>query len=86
MHAMFNAWKDKFKPYILDLGGKLQAGGKILTAAGLKDGPFVEAKEIVGGYIVPAAGTYEQAAEVAEECPGILAPGVSIEIREIWAP
>ena len=82
MFAVFNAWKEKFKDNIIDMGGKLMAGGKLLTSSGATDGPFVEAKEIVGGYMIVAADTYEQALEVARESPGIR-PGSSIEIREI---
>jgi hypothetical protein len=86
MYAAFNAWKEKFKANILDMGGKLQAGGKILTATGATDGPFVEVKEIVGGFMIVAAESYEQALEVAKEGPGAMMPGSSIEIREIATP
>ena len=44
MFASFNAWKEKFKEKILDMGGKLRSGGKILTSEGVTDGPFVEGK------------------------------------------
>jgi hypothetical protein len=47
------------------------------------DGPFVEAKEIVGGYMIVTADSYEQALEVAKEGPGMVMPGTRIEIREI---
>jgi hypothetical protein len=85
MFASFNAWKEKFKAEILDMGGKLRPGGKILTSAGVTDGPFVEGKEIVGGFMVVAAESYERALEVARESPG-LRPGSSIEIRELAGP
>src|SRR5687767_15312993 len=49
------------------MGGKLRPGGKILTAAGVTDGPFVEGKEIVGGFMIVAAESYERALEVARE-------------------
>ncbi len=35
MYATFNAWKEKFKANILDMGGKLMPGGKIATATGV---------------------------------------------------
>ena len=47
------------------------------------DGPFVEAKEIVGGYMIVAADSYEQALEVAQGRSGDGVPGARIEIREI---
>jgi hypothetical protein len=86
MYAAFNAWKEKFKDNIVDMGGKLKPGGKILTVSGVKDGPFIEIKEIVGGYMVVAAESYERAIEVATGCPGIIGPGSSIEIREMAGP
>ena len=86
MYAAFNAWKEKFKANIVDMGGRLKPGGKILTASGVTDGPFAEAKEIVGGYMVVAAESCDRALEVARECPGVLRPGSSVEIREIASP
>ena len=83
MYAAFNAWKEKFKSNILDIGDGLKPGGKVLRASGVTDGPFVEVKEVVGGFMMLAAESYERAVEVAKECPGILKPGSSIEIREM---
>ncbi|HYE86501.1 MAG TPA: YciI family protein [Vicinamibacterales bacterium] len=82
MFAAFSAWKEKFKDNILDMGGKLMPGGKVVTTAGATDGPFVEAKEIVGGYMFVTADSIEQALEVAREMP-MLMPGTSMEIREV---
>jgi hypothetical protein len=86
MYAVFSAWKEKFKANIVDMGGKLLPGGKILTASGVTDGPFIEAKEIVGGYMVVLADNYERALEVARESPGLGMPGSSIEVRELAGP
>ena len=83
MFAAFNAWKEKFKDRILDMGGPLKPGGKVVTASGATDGPFVEAKEIVGGYMLVSAESFEQALEVARESPAVMMPGSSVEIREI---
>jgi hypothetical protein len=83
MYAAFSAWKEKFKDNILDMGGKLASGGKVVTAAGIMDGPLVETKEVIGGYMLVAAPSIEQAIEVARECPGVIRPGSSVEIREI---
>ena len=83
MHAAFNAWRDKYKTSIVDMGGRLKPGGKILSTAGVTDAPFAEAKEVIGGYMVVAADNYEGALEIARECPGVVRPGSSVEIREI---
>jgi hypothetical protein len=85
MYAAFNAWKEKFKENILDVGGKLMPGGKLVTTSGATDGPFVEAKEIVGGYMFVSADSVERAIEVAKEMP-MLMPGSAIEIREVAGP
>ena len=86
MYAAFNAWKDKFKENILDMGGKLKPGGKVVSVSGATDGPFVEAKEIVGGYMLVSAESFDRALEVARECPGVIMPGSSVEIREVASP
>jgi hypothetical protein len=86
LYTLFNAWKEKYKPRILDMGGKLKSGGKILTTAGVTDGPFAETKEVIGGFMIVSAGSYEDALEVARECPGLIVPGSSVEIREIVSP
>lgn len=81
MFTIWNAWKEKFKTNILDMGDKLKPSGKVLTASGVTDGPFVEAKEIVGGFMIVTAESYDRALEVAKEMPGM--PGARIEIREM---
>jgi hypothetical protein len=83
MYTAFNAWKEKFKENILDMGGQLKPGGKVVTTSGATDGPFVEAKEIVGGYMLVSAESVDRALEVARESPGVMRPGSSVEIREI---
>ncbi|MDF3020902.1 MAG: transcription initiation protein [Steroidobacteraceae bacterium] len=83
MFAAFNAWKEKFKANIVDMGGKLSSSGKVCSASGVTDGPFVESKEIVGGFMIVAAESYERALEVARESPGVMMPGSTVEIREI---
>jgi hypothetical protein len=83
MFAAFNAWKEKFQDQIVDMGGKLKPGGTFVTASGATDGPFVEAKEIIGGYMLVVADTLDQAIAVARESPGVMGPGSSVEIREI---
>jgi len=85
MYAVFTAWKDKFQKNIVDMGGKL-GGGKVVTSEGATDGPFVEAKEVVGGFMIISAENLEEAMEVARHCPGAVMPGGSLEIREISTP
>lgn len=80
MHTKFNAWKEKFQDNIVDLGGKL-GDGKRVTSEGATDGPFVEAKEVIGGYMIVSADSFEEAVQVAQE-----SPGSSVEVRAISTP
>jgi len=86
MYAKFHAWKEKFQENIVDMGGKLKGGGKIVTSEGATDGPFVEAKEVIGGYMIVSADSMEEAMEIARQSPGVAMPGSSVEIREINSP
>ena len=81
MLAKWNAWKEKFKDNIVDWGDKLKPGGKVVSGSTVSDGPFVEAKEIIGGFMIVAAESYEQAVVIAQEMPS--GPGALIEIREM---
>ncbi len=82
MYARFNAWSTKFKDNIVDMGGQLM-GGRVVTKDGVADGPFVETKEIVGGYMIVRAANLEEATQVAQESPGVMPAGSSVEVREI---
>ena len=83
MFAAFNTWKDQFNANILDMGAKLRPSGRVLTAAGVTDGPFVEGKEIVGGFMILAADDYDGALAVVQAMPMMRTPGACIEIREM---
>lgn len=63
------------------LGDKLKSEGKVVGAATVTDGPFVEAKEIVGGFMIVSAESLEDAVLMAREMPN--GPEARIEIREL---
>ncbi|MSU47830.1 MAG: hypothetical protein EXS37_01840 [Opitutus sp.] len=46
------------------------------------DGPFAEAKEVVGGFMLIAAKNFAEASRIAKGCP-VYAVGGSVEIRQI---
>jgi|SRR5579859_5576618 len=81
MFAKFNAFKEKFKDNIVDWGDKLKPEGRIVSAAAVSDGPFVEAKEVVGGFMIVSAESLDHAAAIAKEMP--VGPGARIEVREM---
>jgi len=63
-------------------GSRLASQGKVVSRSAITDGPFAEAKELVGGYWFIVASTLEEAAAVAAENP-CLAFGLSLEIRQL---
>ena len=85
MYARFGEWQRRFEKNLVDLGGKL-AEGRLVTAEGQTDGPFVEVKELVGGYMIVEAENLEEAIEVASACPGLVRPGSAVEVITIHTP
>lgn len=80
--GMWEGWFKKFPENIVDPGDGLLPTGRVLKAGVVvADGPYVEAKEMIGGFSVVSAHSYEQAVEIAKECP-IAIVGGAIEIRE----
>lgn len=62
----------------LKVAGRVVSGtNKIVT-----DGPFVEGKEIVGGYLICKADSLEEAVEISKDCPVLEHNGI-VEVREI---
>lgn len=68
-------------------------GGEPLTNAGkyvtrdhvLSDGPFIEAKEAISGYILISAENLDQAASIAQTCPVVMRNEMVLEVRPILA-
>jgi hypothetical protein len=83
MFAQWDTWKKKFQANVVDVGDGLKPGGRVLKGGAVTDGPFVESKEVMGGYSIVQAGSYDEAATVARECPITYIPGATIEIREM---
>lgn len=81
--AAWGAWIDKFAKTgnITDPGDALKPTGRVVRTTGVTDGPFVEAKEVLGGYSVITADSYEAAALIAKECPAV--HHGPVEIREM---
>jgi hypothetical protein len=60
------------------------AGARVSFATGkpvVTDGPFTEAKEVVGGYWMIQVNSREEAIEWAKRCPG--SPDETIEVRQV---
>jgi hypothetical protein len=84
----YSAWRERLDQQGRMLGSnKLKdEGGKSLSAENgdvrVVDGPFAEAKEVIGGYFVIQAADYAEAVRLSTECPH-LRYGGRIELREI---
>jgi hypothetical protein len=85
MYAKFNEWRERFHKNLVDLGGRLGAG-RVALPDPAPDGPFIEVKELVGGYMIVTAADLEEAAQIARACPGLVRPGSGVEVIEIHAP
>jgi hypothetical protein len=71
------------KGWMVDAGDALNPEGRVVNARKVvTDGPFVEAKEIVGGFSIVRADTLDAAAELAKGCPGLLVGG-NVEVRPL---
>jgi len=89
MTAEYNAYTQMLRDRGTFLGGealqpnptattvRVQEGRTVTT-----DGPFIEAKEALGGFYLVEARDLDEAIELAAACPG--AKYGAIEIRPIW--
>lgn len=86
--AEYVAWSQK-----LAADGKLVGGQKLKDEGGrdlagyngdfrVTDGPYAEAKEVIGGFFSIEAADYAEATEISRDCPH-LKYGGRIELREI---
>ncbi|SKB82430.1 Uncharacterized conserved protein [Dyadobacter psychrophilus] len=67
-------------------GSRLPEEGKVLKAGGvITDGPFVEIRERLGGFVIVKADSLDEATTLAHGCPA-LDRGGSVEIRPIYRP
>lgn len=87
--ARYNAWSSSLaeKGHLLS-GEKLTDGqGRVLRGAGdamrISDGPHTESKEVVGGFWILQAESYEQVVRLSADCPHL--EHGALEIREIEA-
>ena len=84
----FNAELSK-QVKLLSLNGlhPLRTGARVAFGKGkttVTDGPFVETKEVLGGYWLVEADSKEQLVRLMQQCPA--ADGDVIEIRRVFSP
>jgi len=82
------AWIERLSGQGIYLGGdRLQdLPGQVLRstrAMNDSDGPFIETKEVVGGYMLVKAPDLASAVKIARDCPG-LDNGWTVEVRLLY--
>ncbi len=88
MQAMLKKWQDWMgsiaaQNKLSSPGNRLGREGKVVKPnTNVTNGPYVEVKESIGGYIVIKADTIEEAAELSKGCP-VLTIGGNVEVRPI---
>jgi len=82
------AWTDRLRAGgTLERSAKLKDGeGRVLRGAAKKlqvsDGPYAETKEIVGGFWVVEAATYDEVVRLCADCPHLEFGTLSIRALE----
>ena len=85
--ARYGAWRDQLAERGQLVGGNklIDGEGRVLRGSGdamrVLDGPFSEAKEVIGGYFAIRAASYDEAVTIASGCPHL--DFGTVEIREI---
>jgi hypothetical protein len=90
------AWQAHMQKWMQWMGG-LQEKGQLVSAQPLDssgkqvygtkkvvtDGPYMEGKEMVGGYLMCKADGYDAAVEISKSCPILEFEDGVVEVREI---
>ncbi|MDB5009951.1 MAG: transcription initiation protein [Mucilaginibacter sp.] len=90
LQGMMKDWQDWMggiaaQNKLVDPGNRLAGDGKVVRADKvITNGPYVEIKEAIGGYIVIRAESMDEAAEISKGCPILTIKG-NVEVREIIA-
>ena len=84
--AKWRAWIDGMtaKGELKSVGLPLHPTGRVVRTRDktVTDGPYIETKEVVGGFSIIEARDFAHAAEIASGCP-ILEGGGSVEVRPV---
>jgi hypothetical protein len=72
------------KGHLKDRGQPLERTGKVVRGQQktVTDGPYTEAKDLVGGFTIVEARDIDQAVELSRGCP-IFEGGGSVEVRPV---
>lgn len=88
MQAITKPWQDWMgsltgRGKLASRGNRLASEGRVIKPDNVvTNGPYVELKEAIGGYVTVHADDIEEATELAKGCP-ILTVGGTVEVRPI---
>jgi len=85
-YAEVGAWYEKWGATgRLEGGYQLQGPGtaKTVRSTGVTDGPYMETKEVLGGFSTIEADTIDEAADIAKTWPGVDRGWISVEVRPV---
>jgi len=66
---------------LADAGHQLAGEARTVRASGVTDGPFMETKEVLGGYSVLETDTIDEAVDIARTWPGVDRGWITVEVR-----
>jgi hypothetical protein len=85
-HQKWQTWiaEGSQKGWMLDASTALKTEGRVINAKkAVTDGPFMEGRDVVRGYVKLQADSLDAAAELAKGCPVLLHGGM-VEVRPFW--
>jgi hypothetical protein len=87
--AEIGAWYEKQggAGTLADAGHQLDGPhtARTIRVSGVTDGPFMEAKEVLGGYSVLETAGIDEAVEIAKTWPGVDRGWITMEVRPVMA-
>jgi hypothetical protein len=85
--AEIGAWYEKWGATgkLADGGAQLQgpSTAKTVRSTGVTDGPYIETKEVLGGYSVVEADSIDEAVEIGRTWPGVDRGWITLEVRPV---
>lgn len=88
MQALTKQWQDWMgavaaQNKFVSSGSRMSSDGKVVRPDDVvTDGPYVEIKEALAGYMIIRAKDYEEAVTIARGCP-IIQSGGNVEVRRL---
>lgn len=87
--AEIGAWYEKYgaSGKLADPGHQLDWPDKARTirSSGVTDGPYIEAKEVLGGYSLLETADIDEAVDIAKTWPGVDQGWIVMEVRPVMA-